>query len=163
MTFVNGCSYVYTQHGKSHRVKLLRFDPITNRHVVTSNGGRTEHLINLHALAGRIRAVRTPTKMDTSTVYLYMCNVGNDTYKVGATCQPERRCKQIRTYTPLAKMKSVVRIPKSRGNQWAKIEKNVLRQFAAHRPATGGREVLRLNMQQAAACSRYMRSVCAGA
>ena len=159
--FLNGCTYVYTQYGRAQRVKVVRFDPIANMHVVTANG-RDEFNLDLHAFGDRIRAERThnkPHKLDTSQVFLYLCSIGENTYKVGATCAPERRRKQIRTYTPLAKMKSVVRIPRDKGAQWSKLEKAVLRRFAAHRPTTGGREVLRLTTQQAGACARYMRAV----
>ena len=157
---INGCTYMYTTNGRPIRFKLLRFDPVSKSHVVTSNG-RGEWHINLHQMGSRVRRVRSVSKkMDTSTVYLYMCNVGENTYKVGATCAPDRRCKQIRTYTSVARMKSVVRIPAAKGSEWAKLEKAVLRRFAAHRPANGGKEVLKMTQAQAHACAGYMRAVC---
>lgn len=105
---------------------------------------------------------RTPIKKNklVKDVYLYLCHVGKDTYKMGATKHPEQRRKQIRTYTPQAKMHSVVRLPANKGSQWSKLETAVLRRFAACRTEGGGREVLRLDGRQAAACVRYMRSVC---
>lgn len=161
-TFTNGCTYQFTQYGKPITCKLLRHDPITNQHVVTTNG-RDEWAINLHALGSRVRRVRpTKKKTDTSQVYLYMCTIGANTYKVGATCAPEQRRKQIRTYTPLAKMK-LFKVPPAKGARWAQLEKTVLRRFAAHRPPAGGSEVLHLTTEQATECAGYMRSVCAGA
>lgn len=155
-----GCTYAYANRGKTLHVKVLRYDPVSKRHVVTTDG-RHEWQIDAKFLGSRVRPTRTKT--DTRTVFLYMCNIGKDTYKVGATCTPERRCKQIRTYTPYAKMKSLVKVPTSKGSQWAKLESSVLRRFRTMRPATGGREVLRLTAEQATECAQYMRSVCAGA
>lgn len=153
---VQGCTYAYKCSGKTIPVKVVRFDPITKRHVVTSNGGHEWQATASH-FGARIRSSKKKT--DTDRVFLYMCHIGPNTYKVGATCAPERRRKQIRTYTPLAKMKSVVKLPAERGRDWAKIEKSVLRRFASHRTAEGGREVLKLTATEAGECARYMRSV----
>ena len=157
--FVCGCTYSYQTSGKTLHVKLLRFDPISNRYVVTTDGGAHEWQLDAKNLGRRVRP--TKKKMDTSRVYLYMCNVGPNTYKIGATCGPEQRRKQIRTYTPRAKMKSVVKLPAHRGCEWARIEKSVLRRFAAQRAADGGREVLCLTSEQASECAAFMRAVCA--
>lgn len=99
-------------------------------------------------------------KMDTTTTFLYMCHVGEDTYKVGATCAPARRTKQIRTYTPMANMKLVVAVPANKGSQWAKLEKTVLRRFQDLRPANGGKEVFHMSAYQARQCVSYMKQVC---
>lgn len=155
-SLVQGCTYAYQSSGKTIHVKYVRYDPITRRHMVTSNGTH-EWQANARHFGARVR----PTKKKTNTdrVFLYMCHIGPNTYKVGATCAPEQRRKQIRTYTPLAKMKSLVKLPAERGRDWAKIEKSVLRRFASHRAAEGGREVLKLTAAQAGECARYMRSV----
>ena len=159
-SFTNGCTYAYKTQGRTIQFKLIRFDPISRRHVVTSDG-RNEWQIALHSLASRVYPVRGSKKMDTKQVYLYLCNIGDHTYKIGATCSPERRCKQIRTYTPLAKMKAVVRIPRDRGGQWSTIEKKVLRRFTTCRASSaGGREVMRFTPEEAVACAKYMRMAC---
>ena len=160
-TLVDGCTYAYKTGGKTIYVKLLRFDPITRRHVVTTDGGKNEWQLRGSSLGARVRCTK-PKKMDTSQTYLYMCNVGDNVYKIGATCAPERRRKQIWTYAPKASMKSIVKIPRARGNEWASIEKQVLHRFAAHRIPSGGKEVLRMTAQQATECAGYMRSVCSG-
>ena len=156
---VNGCTYAYKSSGKTLHVKVLRFDPIARRHIVTSNNGRTEWSILSSSLGRRVRP--TKRKMDTDKVYLYMCSIGKDTYKLGVTCDPERRRKQIKTYTPTAQMKSVVRMAAHKRGDWAQVEKAVLRRFAAHRAATGGKEVFCLDRSQASACAGFMKSVCA--
>ena len=155
---VNGCTYAYNTSGKTIHVKVVRFDPITKRHVVTSNG-RSEWQVDGKRLGRRVRQQKR--KSDTSQIYLYMCNIGDTTYKVGVTCDPERRRKQINTYTPQATMKSIVKVAKTKGSQWASLEKKVLDRFATHRLSGGGKEVFRLDQTQAAACAGYMRAVCA--
>lgn len=156
-----GCTYEFKKNGgTSVRVKLVGYDPVSKFHIVSKNG--KESRLNMKSLNG-LKAVRTSRKTDTTNVYLYMCDIGNNTYKLGATCSPERRQKQISTYAPRAAMKTVVRLPSEKGADWTKFEKKVLNQFASFRPSGGGREVVRLGQEDAARCATFMRSVASGA
>lgn len=161
---VNGCSYEVTRRGKTERLRVKAWDPIARMHVVVSENGR-ETRLDLAALGSRLRAVRArrhrPRKTDTQHTYLYLCSLGPNTYKVGASSAPQRREREIRTYAPVAKMRTVVRVPSEKGSQWATLEREVLRRFEQHRPRDGGREVLRLSPDQADECAGWMREVCA--
>lgn len=99
-------------------------------------------------------------KTDTRKCYLYMCDIGAGNYKIGVSCAPQRRVRQIRTYTPVARMASIVRIPDHKGKEWSRIESSVLRRFDAHRHSGGGREVFRLSKQKAMEATQVMREVC---
>ena len=109
-----------------------------------------------------LRKKKSSTKTDTSRVYLYVCHLGGDNWKVGATCDPNRRCNQIRTCAPAAKMTSLVKIPMGKGAEWSKLETKVLRKYADKRSSpTGGREVFTMTAGEAKQCVGFMRKVCA--
>ena len=138
--FTKGCTYQYTKNGAPMRVKLVGYDPIYKMDIVSQNGNETR--LNLKALPN-VKAG------------------GN--YKIGATCSPEKRIKQISTYAPKAVMKAVVRLPSNKGSQWTKHEKKVLDQFKGFRTGGGGREVVSVQSKDVSDCASFMRSVATGA
>lgn len=160
-TLHNGSTYALTTNGRTTNVKLLRYDPVDGRHVVRAEGSTNEFSVRARDLGKRVRAART-NKIDTTKTYLYLCHTGGDTYKVGASCAPDRRARQIRTYTPTAKMRSICKIAQNKGRDWARVEASVLRQLAAHKVVGGGREVFRLRTpQQVEEAKRAIRRACA--
>ena len=158
--FTKGCTYQYTKNGAPMRVKLVGYDPIYKMDIVSQNGNETR--LNLKALPN-VKAVRTSRKTDTKNVYLYLCDIGGGNYKIGATCSPDKRIKQISTYAPKAVMKAVVRLPSNKGSQWTKHEKKVLDQFKGFRTGGGGREVVSFQSKDVSDCASFMRSVATGA
>lgn len=136
-------------------MKLVRYDAIERAHVVTLNG--REMRLDLARMRS-VKPVRASRKTDTTHVYLYLCDIGAGCFKVGATCAPERRRVQIRTYAQRARMRAVVKLPPAKGAEFRRCERAVLDAFAAHR-VEGGKEVLRLTHAQADDCVARMRRV----
>ena len=132
------------------RVKVLRYDPVDKTHVVAHRGKETR--LDFRTASRVSRVVRPKT--DTSTVHLYLCDIGGGCYKLGASSDVERRRKQIRTCAAKAEMRAVV--PLRDGARFRACEKAVLGAFAVDRG--GGTEVLRLDgAQDVRRCVAAMR------
>ena len=109
---VNGCTYEITQYGRKKRVTVESFDPIDKVHIIRHhNGNRSRVDFRKLMSAKRVSARRGVKKTSTQQVYLYVCELGNGRYKFGATCDPERRTKQMRTFCPTAKMSGLLVLP----------------------------------------------------
>lgn len=156
---VNGCTYEVMVGGVKKLVRVLGHNPIDGLHTV-SLGGKT---VRMDLVKASVRRRRTSkTKASTDDVYLYLCDIGNGYFKVGASSSPQRRRKQIKTYSSKATMRAVARIPTNKSRDFKSFEKKVLARFA-HGRTRGGTEVLRLNQSEAADCAGFMRSICARA
>ena len=141
-------------------VRVVRYDPVDRTHVVRAQGSATETRLDFRRV-GEARRVYAPSKKtDTSRVYLYLCAIGNGHYKLGASSDPERRRKQIRTHAPKAVMRATV--PLREGAAFRRCEKEVLTKFRNASSATGGTEVLRLAPEQVGECVRAMRRAATG-
>ena len=79
---------------------------------------------------------------------------------MGASSDPERRRKQIRTYSRKAKLHGVVCLPENEGGNFRSYEKHVLNRFSDPRKSEGGTEVLRLRPEEADTCLQYMKMIC---
>ena len=158
MSVVDGCTYdVVHRGGKRMRLRVKHWDPVDRVHVVTFKG--RDFRVNFNTLKSYKRS-RCVGKTCTREVYLYLCNIGGGFYKLGASSDPERRRKQIRTYSRKAKLHGVARIPEDRGREFRSYEKNVLSKFANPQGSPGGTEVLRLRPEEADSCLQYMRMIC---
>lgn len=153
-TIAVGRSYeVRTGRDDRRVVRVVRYDPIDRTHVVRAQGSATETRLDFRRVA-EVRRVRAK-KTDTSRVYLYLCAIGNSHYKLGASSDPERRRKQIRTHAPKAVMRATV--PLRDGAAFRRCEKAVLAQFRNPTASSGGTEVLHLTPNQVGECVRAMR------
>lgn len=149
-----GCTYDVQVRGRAVRIKLLRYDPIDRIHIVTAPHGREMRF----PLNSTVRTRVASKKTDTRCVFLYLCDIGNCCFKLGATSDPDRRCKQIRTYAPKAAMRARFKV--ATGTAFRKYEKAVLSRFAhAVQGKSGGREVLHLSRHDVGACIEHMRRV----
>lgn len=155
---VKGCSYQLAQRNRVRRVTYVGYDPIGKQELFRSEGRDLRLDRKAASLVKRLRV----TKTDTARTFVYLCSLGGGVFKVGATCDPERRRKQIRTYAQQASMVAVVPLPRDRGRHFRSYESAILRHFAAER-VRGGTEVLRLTPQRLADCVRAVRSECARA
>ena len=135
-------------------VRVVRYDPVDRTHVVRVAGSAAETRLDFRRVPGEVRCVATPKKTDTSRVYLYLCAIGNGHYKLGASADPERRRKQIRTHAPKAVLRATVAL--RHGAAFRRCEKEVLTKFRSP-TVTGGTEVLRLTPEQVNECVRAMR------
>lgn len=157
-----GCSYsISKKRGgvtTTTHVKVLDYNPVDNQHTILCNGKVQRMDLSRYS---RVERKRTPPKKtSTESVYLYLCDIGNGSYKIGASACPERRRKQIRTFCSKASMVATVRIPRNKSASFRSFEKDVLQRFA-HARTAGGTEVLRLGRCEADTCASYMRSICA--
>lgn len=150
-----GCTYEVANGRWTGRVKIVRYDAIARMHVVIYKG--REMRLDLRRVRS-LKTSRAPRKTNTSQVYLYMCDIGGGCFKIGATCNLDRRQKQIRTYAQRARMRAIVKLPLERGSEFRRFERAVLDDFAEHR-VEGGSEVLRLSRTKAEECVQRMRSV----
>ena len=150
-----GATYEVALPSGQTLVKVVRYDPIDKVHIVQANGRETR----LDLSAYRVRPKRAQKAHAYKQVYLYLCDIGGGAFKVGASCAPEARRRQIRTSAPRAAMRAVVRVPA--GKRWSEAESEVLRRFRPDRLTTGGREVFKFDRAQATACATFMRRVCA--
>ena len=136
-------------------VRVVRYDPVDRTHVVRAEGSTAETRLDFRRVSGEVRRVSAPSKKtDTSQVYLYLCAIGSGHYKLGASSDPERRRKQIRTHAPKAVMRATV--PLRHGAAFRRCEKAVLSKFRTP-SGSGGTEVLRLTPEQVGECVRAMR------
>ena len=160
-TFVPGCTYEFSNGNRLVRVKVLHFDAISNYHVVAHEDGRESRLeLNKMRNVTKVRRNRND-KINTrdAGTFLYMCDVGAGFYKVGCSSNPTKRSKQIRTCAPLARMLHTFRIKDSKASTWSKCEQIILKHFAQHRSAHGGREVFKMRPSVVQDCARMMRKV----
>ena len=156
----NGCSYkVHHADGTTDVVRILGYNAIDRLHQVVCNGKQMR--MNL---AKCTISKHRPVSKKTSTqdIYLYLCDIGNSLYKIGVSGSPDRREKQIRTYSGKAIMRTTARIPTKKSAAFRSFEKAVLERFS-HGRTSGGTEVLRLNSKEVDACSAFMKAICARA
>jgi hypothetical protein len=155
-SLVKGSFYEISHRDRVRRAKYSGYDSV-GKHQIFQCEGREMRLDR--KATSSVKRLRT-TKSDTTRTYLYVCSLGGGVYKIGASCDPERRRKQIRTYAQKATMVAVVPLPRERGRHFRSYESAVLGRFAAER-VQGGTEVLRLSPQRLADCVRAVRSECA--
>ena len=142
---------------------MVEKNPVDGMHTLTVNGKTIRMNLKTASSVRRRRGAQPKKKTSTEDVYLYLCEIGDGLFKVGVSASPQRRRKQIRTYTSKATMRAVARIPSHRSAAFRSFEKQVLARFAHGRTAAGGTEVLKLRPKEAADCAGYMRSICARA
>jgi hypothetical protein len=147
-----GRIYEFEHMGATQKVKVVSYDPVDKMHVVRRTESGKESRLDFAKLA-RTRAIvsrrdgsgRLSTKackLDTHRgVFLYICRLGANTYKLGASCDPARRLKQIQTCNPGARMVKTTRIPPHKGAQWSALEQAVLSACTQSRTKGAGREV----------------------
>ena len=134
-------------------VRVLRYDPVDRTHIVRVAGNVDETRLDFRRVADWKR-VAAGKKTDTSRVFLYLCAIGGGHYKLGASADPERRRKQIRTHAPRAVMRATV--PLRHGAAFRRCEKAVLSKFRSS-SSGGGTEVLHLTPDEVRECVRAMR------
>ena len=133
-----GRVYEFKHMGATQRVKVVAYDPVDRMHVVRRLQTGKESRLDLVKLAatraivarreGSRRLSTVAKKVDTRRgVFLYVCRLAPNTYKLGASCDPSRRLKQIQTYNPAACMVKTTHIPPHKGAQWSALEQAVLR------------------------------------
>lgn len=157
--FQKGCSYQIKTGGRTLVARVQEYNPVDRYHAVTVDG-RTVRMDLSKATVRRRRAASKKTS--TRDVYLYLCELGGGLYKIGVSASPQRREKQIKTYSGKAKMRTTARIPSHKSAAFRSFEKAVLERFA-HGRTSGGTEVLRLSAKDVTDCSSFMRSICARA
>lgn len=155
---VNGCTYEITTGTVSNVVRVLDHNPVDGLHTVIVDG----KTLRIDLSKALVRRHRTRKKTSTNDVYLYMCDLGNGLFKIGASASPQRRQKQIKTCSGRAVMRATARIPTQQSAAFRSFEKAVLQRFA-HAKTAGGTEVLRLTSYEASDCATFMRSICARA
>ena len=109
------------------------------------------------------RAVRTrrPVRARVGPrVYLYLCHIGANAYKLGASAAPELRRRAIRTHARDARMLIKARLPAHQTRRFPSFEKAVLREFQHCTSRRGGTEVLTLMPSEVEDCKRAIRAVC---
>jgi hypothetical protein len=172
MKITNGCTYQFKKGAEKVQVKVVGWDKVSKMHVVQRQGTTTESRLDMHKLAALNRlapcraAIHKKRKTDTANVYLYVCQIGADTYKYGCSSDPNRRLKQIQTCCPGAKMVNTTKIPAKSSANWSKYESDVLHRFAEHaaaRSGGAGREVMKLDRAQLNEVVQYTRRVVARA
>lgn len=158
-TLINGCTYEVSMAGKTHMARIVGHNPVDGMYTVNIDG-RNMRMDLSSATLRRRRA--TTKKTSTADVYLYMCDIGNGLFKIGVSASPQRRQKQIRTYSGKASMRTTARIPTKKSAAFRSFEKAVLQRFA-HGRTSGGTEVLRLSASEANECAGFMRALCSRA
>lgn len=158
-TLINGCTYEVSMAGKTLMARIVDRNPVDGMYTVNI-GGKEQRLDLSSATIRRRRA--TKKKTSTADVYLYMCDIGNGYFKIGVSAAPQRRQKQIQTYSGKASMRTTARIPTQKSAAFRSFEKAVMQRFA-HGRTTGGTEVLRLSAWEANECATFMRALCSRA
>ena len=87
-----GCVYTLCTNRRTvATVKILDYNPIDKMHKVAriDNMENTTNECLKHYTLHRNRGTNK-----SSSVYLYMCDIGNGFYKLGVSCSPSNRCNQ---------------------------------------------------------------------
>ena len=146
----------YDIYSKAHRyistVSVLKYNPIDMQYDVY-RADYPENIVRI-SLKGRITRKIKSKKTATHRMFIYLCKIGDNIYKLGISCCPHKRCKQIKTYAPIAKMifTHVVH------NDWFIHERRLLEIFKLNK-TKGGNEVLRLNLSDVKKCIQYMKNI----
>ena len=152
MSIKEGCFYTFQNRNKRTLVRVLEKNKVDNLHLVLHDG--VEKRMDLNRV-GRLR--RVSRKSDPSNMFLYLCDIGSGCYKVGITSCPQRRRKEIRTYTRKANFICLYKL-KDVSNA-REYEKMILELFSKQISEEGGREVLELNPSMLNTCRRHMKSI----
>ena len=140
-----GCTYKV----RGSNMQVLRYDRIDRSYVVRTRGRE----MRVCSLDGAERVATRKT--GTAQTFLYLVDIGRGYFKLGASCNPERRRAQIATYAPKAVV--LCTVPVVNGAAFRKYEAEVLSMFRPDKG--GGREVIRLDSAAVRACIRAMRRV----
>lgn len=152
-----GCRYHLFVGRRLRRTVRVREapNPVDGLTTVECDGGK---LMRIDTRKYRVERARASTKSDTTYVYLYLCAIGNGYYKLGASADPSRRARQLRTGAADARLLLQTRLPLAQSRRFRQYEMRVLEQFAHCRAARGGTEVLRLTPAEVERCKRAMRA-----
>ena len=157
---LNGCSYdVAPVKGAAEmNVKIVGYNSVDGMHTIVYNAKTMR--VDMSRYSAIKRSRKGNNKTSTKDVFLYLCDLGQGLYKIGVSASPERRQKQIKTYSGHALMRKTVRIPSHKSAEFRTFEKAVLTTFA-HGRTSGGTEVLKLSNSDADACASFMQTICA--
>ena len=148
-----GCFYTFQSRNETILVRVLEKNKVDNLHIVLHEG--REKRMDLK----RVKSLRRVTrKSDPSTMFLYLCDIGGGHYKLGITSCPQRRRREIKTYTRRATFLFLKRLKD--GCSARDYEKVVLNLFSKQISKEGGREVMRLDSKMLIQCKRVMKHIC---
>ena len=153
-----GCTYeLYAREGGPCKGTVTVVASTIEPHVFRVRSGKTEQTLDLTKYARTVRARASVRRARSRTVYLYLVDLGHGQYKVGASSDPERRARQLRTGAARARLLSTAALPADQSRLFRTFERRVLDEFAGRGPLGGGTEVLSLSPAEVERCRDAMR------